>query len=315
MTRQDVVLAVHGGAGRLAKRHTAGPTRKRYERGVAEALRAGQQILLKGGTAVRAVAEAVRVLEDNELFNAGKGSALCDDGSVELSASIMNGRNLAVGAMVGLTRIRNPVLAARELMEHSHGLLFGETANQYAESKGLETADPSYFFTSRRFKQWKKLQGTDITALDHSETDEPQGTVGAVARDRRGSLAAATSTGGLVNQLAGRVGDSPVIGAGTWADNQTCAVSATGKGDAFARIAFARRVSDLIELAKLSPEEAGTLALTEIERVRGQGGCIIVDKSGQIAFPFNSAQMIRGWVKGNGPCHAAIELDDEVIVD
>ena len=262
---------------------------------------------------MNAVTKAVACLEDNELFNAGIGAALCADGSVELSASVMRGRDLAVGAMVGLKRTKNPVLAARSIMGHAHGLLFGSEGDVYAESKGLEMVPAEYFLTRYRRRQWERQKRTSVAALDHSGEDVAHGTVGAVARDRRGNLAAATSTGGLVNQLPGRVGDTPIIGSGTWADNTTCAISATGKGDAFARIAFARRVADLIELSSLNPLDAALCALEDVKRVNGVGGCVVIGKDGRAFLPFNTPHMPRGWLVGRGPAHVAL-LPDEVVV-
>ncbi len=305
----EIVLAVHGGAGHLPKRKITGKARLHYEAGLTEALEVGRGILQRGGSALNAVTEAVAALEDNELFNAGKGAALCSDGSVELSASIMRGSDRSVGAMVGLRRTKNPIRAARAFRGHLHGLLFGQEADAYAEAKGLEMVDQDYFYTNNRLRQWRKYRETKSVVLDH-DAESAHGTVGAVARDRRGNLAAATSTGGLVNQLPGRVGDTPVIGAGTWADNQVCAVSATGKGDAFARIAFARRVADLIELAGTAPNEAASRALEEVKEVGGTGGCIVIDPSGQVFLPFNSAHMLRGWVRGKGAPVTAIEVVD-----
>jgi beta-aspartyl-peptidase (threonine type) len=314
MMRPRVVLAVHGGAGRLAKRKTQYPERRPYEVGLAEALRAGQQLLTKGKSALRAVTAAVRVMEDNELFNAARGAALCADGSVELSASVMNGRDRAVGAMVGLKRTKNPVLAANALLRHSHGLLSGAHADAFAERAGLEMVSTDYFLTPYRVEQWREFRCRNKVALDHSEFEVPHGTVGAIARDRRGNLAAATSTGGLVNQLPGRVGDSPVIGAGTWADNNVCAISATGNGDAFARLVFARRVADLIELSDLTPEQAVVNVLHEVARLRAEGGCIVLDTLGRLVCPFNSPQMIRGWVIDNRPPIVAILPGEEIEV-
>jgi len=285
------VLAVHGGAGSLPARSLRGPARRAYERALARSLVAGQRVLARGGSAVHAVTAAVVVLEDDPLFNAGRGAVLCADGSVEMCASVMSGRNLRAGAMVGLRRVRNPVRAAVALMEHSHGLLFGAQAEAYARDAGLEMVAPGYFVTPHRVEQWKRCRRRGRLALDH-------GTVGAVALDRRGNLAAATSTGGLVNQLPGRVGDTPVVGAGTWADDR-CAVSATGRGDAFARVAFARHVADLIELRGLEPGTAARRALRLVARVRGSGGCIVVDAGGRVAWPFTSAQMLRGRVIGD----------------
>ncbi len=315
MIRPRVLLAVHGGAGRLAKRNTLYPGRRKYELGLVGALRAGQQVLIQGGSAVRAVAAAVTVLEDDESFNAGKGAALCADGSVELSASMMSGRDRSVGAVVGLKRIRNPILAAQSLMRHRHGLLFGQQADAFAEKAGLEIANFEYFFTKRRLRQWQRMQGTDQVTLDHNEEESAHGTVGAVACDRRGNLAAATSTGGLVNQLRGRVGDTPVVGAGTWADNHVCAVSATGEGDAFARVAFARRLADLIELSGLTLEEATDSALDEVARVKGRGGCIAVNASGNLICRFSTPQMLRGWVVDNNLPTVGILPNEEIIHD
>jgi len=286
---------VHGGAGYLSSSKTRTPERRRYDHATARALLAAQRVLLAGGSAARATTAAVVVLEDDEVFNAGQGSALCEDGSVELSASVMNGRNLAAGAMVGLKRTKNPVLAARALMKHTHGLLFGAWGDAFAENAGLEMVSPDYFMTHERQKQLRRYKRKGTIGLDHSDDEPAHGTVGAVALDRRGYLAAATSTGGLVNQLRGRVGDTPVVGSGTWA-NRVCAVSATGTGDAFARVAFGRRVADLIELAGLSPDGAAQQALDEVRGIRGQGGCIIISAAGEVACPFISTQMVRGWV-------------------
>ena len=308
----DIVLAVHGGAGRLARKVLLPPKRQRYEEALGQALKVGWKALVRGHSARRAVVEAVCVLEDEELFNAGRGAALCADGTVELSASIMNGKDLSVGAMVGLNRTKNPIRAARVFMGHTHGLLFGEEGDNYAESKGLEMVLPDYFFTKRRLSQWRKRKGTSTITLDHDE-ESPHGTVGAVARDRRGNLAAATSTGGLVNQLPGRVGDTPVVGAGTWADNKVCAVSATGKGDAFARVAFARRVADLIELSGMEPQAAAENALDDVKRVGGEGGCILIDANGVCCLPFNSAHMLRGWIGRDGVPHVAIGPDEKFL--
>ncbi len=297
---KDCILAIHGGAGRLKDSQTRAPVRQDYERGLADALRAGQSILFAGGGAVDAVCAAVAVLEDNELFNAGRGAVLCSNGEVELSASVMDGNDGSVGAMAGLRRVRNPVIGARTMMGHMHGLLFGAEADARAERAGLEMTAPDYFITDRRRAQWSELRGTGAIALDHSDRDNVQGTVGAVARDAQGNLAAATSTGGLANQLPGRVGDTPIVGAGTWADNQVCAVSTTGKGDAFAQLAFARRVADLIELTGMNVPDAAAAALDDVVRVGGEGGCIVLAPDGELHQPFNTPQMLRGWITGAG---------------
>lgn len=308
----EPVLMVHGGAGKLSARQTSAPERKGYEAGLADALRAGQAVLTGGGTALDAVCAAVASLEDNPLFNAGRGAVLCSDGSIELSASVMDGRDLSVGAMGSLKRARNPVMGARTLLPHMHGLLSGAEADDYAERHGVEMVSPEYFRVAAREEQWQRLQGTHAVTLDHA--GDAQGTVGAVALDMHGNLAAATSTGGLANQLPGRLGDTPVVGAGTWADNRTCAVSATGKGDSFARVAFARRVADLIELAGVPAAQAAMRGLEEVRGVGGEGGCILLTPDGQPHWPFISDQMLRGRVTGDGAPVVAILPGEEVTV-
>lgn len=301
-------LAVHGGAGRVPKPKTRDPGRRAYDAAVARALDAGGAVLRRGGSAVRAVTEAVVVLEDEERFNAGRGAALCKDGSVELSAAVMSGRSGAVGAMVGLQRTKNPILAARAVLGHSHCLLFGSSGDEYAEEHGLEQASLDYFVTPQRRKQWEQAKNRAVLHLDHGG-EEAHGTVGAVARDRRGFLAAATSTGGLINQLPGRVGDSPVAGAGTWADRH-CAISATGTGDAFFRVSFARRLADLIDLASAEPSAAIDRALAEVRAAKGQGGCILIGARGAPVIGFNSLHMVRGWWSDRGQRMSAIGPDD-----
>jgi beta-aspartyl-peptidase (threonine type) len=301
-------LAVHGGAGLLGKSKLRDPVRQTYDLAVARALVAGGAVLRRGGSAVRAVTEAVAVLEDEPLFNAGRGAALCVDGSVELSAAVMSGRSRAVGAMVGLKRTRNPVRAARAIMGHAHCLLFGSHGDDYAKERGLEQVSSDYFRVPHRERQWERAKNRAVLHLDHSE--DAHGTVGAVARDRKGHLAAATSTGGLVNQLPGRVGDSPVAGAGTWADAR-CAISATGTGDAFFRVAFARRVADLVELTGASLDDAAIRALDDVSAIKGQGGCILVGPTDRPTFQFNSPQMVRGTWTQVGPMTAALAHEDE----
>lgn len=295
-------VAIHGGAGRLSRRKRENPTRMKFEFAMKESLRAAQEVLAKGGTAVSAVVVAVTVLEDCPLFNAGRGAALCADGTVELSASLMCGRTLNVGAMARVQRVKNPIVASETLLNHHHGLLSGIQADAFAIAQGVEEVSSDYFVTLERLQQWENRKSSMDASRDANDDDGTHGTVGAVARDGRGDLAAATSTGGLVHQLPGRIGDTPVSGAGTWAQNQTCAVSATGKGDFFLRLGFARRVADLTELTDLSAGKAAVRALGEIENLGGQGGCIVIDSSGAIAMPFNSPQMLRGYcLDSNAP--------------
>jgi beta-aspartyl-peptidase (threonine type) len=210
--------------------------------------------------------------------------------------------------MVGLQRTKNPVLAARAIMRHSHCLLFGTHGDEFAKQQGLQLVSRDYFLTRVRRRQWEGTKDRADLLLDHSDEDA-HGTVGAVARDRRGRLAAATSTGGMINQLPGRVGDSPVAGAGTWADSR-CAISATGTGDAFFRVSFARRVADLIELGPLAALDAVRSGLEDVRAVKGQGGCILVDAAGNITSAFNSGQMVRGWWVEGEPMLGAIGPDD-----
>lgn len=310
----ETALIVHGGAGELPEHLTKYPARKPYEQGLAAALRAGQKVLTAGGNALDAVCDAVSSLEDNPLFNAGHGAVLCADGTIELSASVMSGEDRKVGAMVGLKHTRNPVRGARALLDHVHGLLFGEHADLYAEAAGVQMVSADYFMTPQRRAQWEKVQKTGDMVLDHSSDADAHGTVGAVALDQDGNLAAATSTGGIVNQLPGRVGDTPVVGAGTWADNAVCALSATGKGDEFARVAFARRVADLVEIGGLSYLAAAERSLEDVGLAGGEGGCILLTPSGDIICPFTSAQMLRGWIRGDGPPRVAILAGEDVVV-
>ncbi|MCA8942277.1 MAG: isoaspartyl peptidase/L-asparaginase, partial [Planctomycetes bacterium] len=303
-------IAVHGGAGTLRAERVEYPGRREYDAAVSRALRAGRTCLLDGGSAIEAVVAAVVVFEDHESFNAGRGAALCRDGQAELSASIMDGATGRAGAIVGATRVRNPIRAAEALLPHVHGLLFGRAADEYAEANGLELVARDYFVTEHRRAQWQRHRQRGDVVRDHSDEEDRRETVGAVALDARGHLAAATSTGGLVNQLSGRVGDTPIVGAGTWADSRI-AISATGDGDAMARVVFARRVADLVELAGLAPIDAAHRALRETAAFGGDGGCVLVTADGRVAMPRNSKHMVRGTVSGAGPFRVAI-ADDEI---
>ena len=300
MELNNLCLAVHGGAGRLSSARLEGRGRLPFERALKTALRAGQQVLLDNGSAVDAVIAAVRCLEDDPALNAGRGAVLCADGTIELSASVMCGRTLNAGAVTGVSRVRNPVQAASAVLTHHHSLISGLQAERFAADSGAELVDPGYFETADRRQQWEQRKHETTPSMDHSDDGSSQGTVGAVARDFQGNLAAATSTGGMVNQLAGRVGDTPVVGAGTWADNRTCALSATGNGDVFLRHGFARRVADLIELSGLQASDAADRALEEARRLDGLGGCIVVDDQGRICMPFSTPHMLRGTIRGNG---------------
>jgi isoaspartyl peptidase/L-asparaginase-like protein (Ntn-hydrolase superfamily) len=271
------VIAIHGGAGTI-RRTRLGPERAALER----ALQAGYRILKDGGSSLEAVAAAVVILEDSGLFNAGRGAAPNADGEIELDAGIMDGAKLRAGGVAAVRRIRNPIAAAREVMEHGkHVLLAGAGAERFARQQRLSMVSSTYFRRNSR--------------PDH-------GTVGAVALDRAGNLAAATSTGGIAGKLPGRVGDSPIVGAGVYADNATCAVSGTGDGELFLRSVLAFNVAARMLYRGESLARAGGAALAQVARLGGRGGLIAVDRGGRIAMPFNSEGMYRACIDRRGRC-------------
>lgn len=286
-------LMLHGGAGEMdhiKNEEDATP----YLAGLGSILEQGRKILQKGGSALDAVEACTALLEDDPLFNAGRGSALNEQGRVEMDAGIMDGRDLGAGAVAGITNIAHPVKLARRVMTGSgHVMLAGAGAVQFAISQGMESVPDSYLITDRRRDQYEKVR-----AEKEPENDCIHGTVGAVARDRAGDLAAATSTGGLVCKKAGRIGDSPLIGAGVYADNRTCAVSATGHGEDFMRTVLAKHLSDLIEFKQLDAASAAQRAMDYLgERVNGRGGIIVIDKEGRCSARFNTRTMIHGWIE------------------
>jgi beta-aspartyl-peptidase (threonine type) len=272
-------LMIHGGAGTIRDPG-------RYESSLREILLSGMALLAGGASAVDAVEHCVALLEDDPHYNAGRGSVLNADGAVECDASIMDGRDLRAGAAAGLRSVRNPVRLARAVMEKTeHVFLIGEGAERFARDEGLEIVAPNYFVTPSRQEQFARTQSRGVLSLDHSDGQEKKlGTVGAVARDARGDLAAATSTGGLVNKRFGRVGDSPVIGAGTFADNASCAVSCTGVGEDFLRTALARTAAFFVEFLGMSAPTAAEEAIRYLTRkVGGSGGLILIDRDGRCA--------------------------------
>jgi beta-aspartyl-peptidase (threonine type) len=298
-------LVIHGGAGTVQRAALSPELERDYHATLARAVEAGYAILARGGTSLDAVQAAVVLLEDSPLFNAGKGAVLTSDGKVELDASIMDGRTRAAGAVTGVTRIKNPVLLARVVMEQSPHVLFqGEGAEKFAQQQGFKLVRNSYFITPRRVEELKKAQAAEKarTKKPHEARRAPSsgdevgfGTVGAVALDQHGNLAAATSTGGRTNKRPGRVGDTPIIGAGTFADNATCAVSGTGHGEYFMRTVAAHDVAALMAYRKLDVEAATKEVLRKIEQLGGTGGLIAMDREGRIALPFNTAGMYRAW--------------------
>jgi beta-aspartyl-peptidase (threonine type) len=293
-------IAIHGGAGTILRSTMTPELQMQYEGGLQAALDAGYAILDAGGSAVDAVAAAVASMEDFPLFNAGKGAVFNHIGMHEMDAAIMNGKTLEAGAVCGISHVKNPVLVAQEVMLHSgHVMLGGKGAEEFARARGMAVEDDAYFFTQQRYDQWQQALKEDKVQLDH--TDKKFGTVGAVALDKEGNLAAATSTGGLTNKKFGRIGDSPVIGAGTYANNHTCAISCTGVGELFIRSVVAYDISCLMDYKGLSLKEACDLVvLDKLVKIEGEGGLIAIDKEGNIEMTFNSEGMYRACKDSNG---------------
>ncbi len=302
-------LVVHGGAGVWRKELT--PEKERAAREVMrEALVVGRAVLKTNGAALDAVEATIRILEDSPLFNAGKGAVLTSEGTAELDASIMNGATLQSGAVAGVKRIKNPISAARLVMEQSpHVFMVGEGAETFVKSRGVKLVSPRYFITSERQQQLKRIQAEEKSKSQRSALDiehEMIGTVGAVALDTRGNIAAGTSTGGMANKKFGRVGDSPVIGAGTYANNKTCGVSATGHGEYFIRSVVAHDVSALMEYKGLSLADATAEVMRKVGVLGGKGGLIALDREGNVAMPFNTEGMFRGVLHVNGEMSIAV---------
>lgn len=306
---KKIAIAVHGGAGTLVKGLMTPELEANYKAALELARNEGYKILEGGGTALDAVEAAVRLLEDSPLFNAGKGSVFTNAGTHEMDAAIMDGSNLKAGAVSLVTGIKNPVSLARDVMEHSeHVFMAGEGAMEFAKSNGHEMLAPDYFYDELRYQQWQNIKDTDGFQLDHSvKKDSKFGTVGAVACDQQGNVAAATSTGGMTNKKWGRVGDSPMIGAGTYANNKTCAVSCTGSGEYFIRGVVAYDVSCLMEFKKLSVEEAANEVIQKrIVELGGDGGLIAIDSQGNIAMTFNTEGMYRAFKTSEGQVEISI---------
>jgi L-asparaginase / beta-aspartyl-peptidase len=305
-------LAIHGGAGTLEKSQFTPETEKSYNDALRNALLEGEKLLKQGNSAIDAVEAAVKSLEDCPLFNAGKGAVFTHDKTHELDASIMEGKSLLAGAVAGVTGIANPISLARAIMEKSeHVLLCGNGAADFAKSIGIEIRSADYFHTDQRYAQLMQVIDETGAHLDHSvhlPPDEKKfGTVGAVGLDIHGNLAAATSTGGMTNKRWGRAGDSPIIGAGTYANNATCAISCTGHGEFFIRAVVAYDVSCLMEYGGLSLEQACKKVVNDkLVELGGEGGLIALDAAGNICLPFNSEGMYRGSVGDNQPIFTAI---------
>jgi beta-aspartyl-peptidase (threonine type) len=303
-----IALAIHGGAGTIAPELMTPLREKAYREALELALRRGHGVLEKGGAALDAVEAAVRALEDSPHFNAGKGSVFNADGQHEMDASLMNGSDLRAGAVAGVQNVKNPISLARRVMDHSnHVLISGNGAFEFAHQQKVELEDDQYFFDQFRYDQWKETVGTDVYQLDHSDKEKKFGTVGAVALDASGHLAAATSTGGMTNKKWQRVGDSPIIGAGTYANDETCAVSCTGHGESFIRAVAAHDVHALMAYKGVSLAEAVRIVVHEkLPPLDGDGGLIAVDRNGNIVLDFNCSGMYRGQVGADGVFHTAI---------
>ncbi|MBR8030630.1 isoaspartyl peptidase/L-asparaginase family protein [Burkholderia vietnamiensis] len=327
------IVAIHGGAGTILRDAMDSDTERRYRAELDAILQAAQRVLASGGSALDAVTVAVRMLEDCPLFNAGRGAVYTAEGKHELDAAVMDGATLAAGAICCATRVRNPVLAARRVMEASEHVLFaGAGADAFAAAQGLELVEPGYFDTEARHAQWLRARAAAGAMLDHDaatfafgagrppeppqpheplDPDRKHGTVGAVACDLHGHVAAATSTGGITNKQPGRVGDSPIIGAGCYADDATCAVSATGTGEMFIRLATAHDVAAQIAYRGASLADAAhDVVMNKLPRLAGRGGIIAVDAHGNVAMPFNTEGMYRGYARVGAAPVVGIYRDD-----
>jgi beta-aspartyl-peptidase (threonine type) len=309
-------IAIHGGAGTILKSTMTPEKEKAYLDGLKNAIESGETILKNGGSSLEAVEKAIRSLEDNPLFNAGKGAVFSNSGKNEMDASIMNGEDLSAGAVAGISNIKNPISLAKGIMQKSeHVFLTGNGAIEFAKSIDSEFEEDDYFFEQMRFDQLQQAKQSDGVFLDHTtdkfENGEKKfGTVGAVALDIHGNLAAGTSTGGMTNKKFGRVGDSPIIGAGTYANNETCAISCTGHGEFFIRSVVAYDISCLIEYKGLSLKEAcDFVVMDKLVKIGGEGGLIAIDKNGNIEMPFNSEGMYRAKKSNDGELFIKIYKD------
>ena len=293
---------IHGGAGELDHINNSNEAEP-YLSGIRSILENGRDILEQGGLALDAVETCAAMLENNPLFNSGHGSALNERGEIELDAAIMDGRDLNAGAVAGINRVKNPVKLARlVLTESKHVMLIGDGALQFANQHNVKIVADSDLITEQRYKQYEKAHATNSVSLaGNDDINREHGTIGAVAYDKKNNLAAATSTGGTINKKWGRVGDSPIIGAGVYADNNTCAVSTTGYGEDFMRTVLAKYISDLIELKNLDSETAVKQGINYLKnRVNGCGGMIVIDKHGKCASQFTTRTMIHGWIEYGG---------------
>lgn len=300
-----IALAVHGGAGTILRSSMTAELEAEYRSGLERALAIGRDILLRGGSSLDAVTQTVCSLEDFHLFNAGRGAVFTGEGKNELDAAIMDGKTLRAGAVAFVTNIKNPVRLARLVMERTeHVLLAGDGASEFADQMGVERLDDAYFYTEHRWQQLQEAMAAGRVHLDHAA--KPMGTVGAVACDINGDLAAATSTGGMTNKKFGRVGDTAIIGAGTYADNATCAVSCTGHGEFFMLGVSAYDVAARMKYKNIPIGQAARETVEHLSQMGGEGGLIAVDALGNVTLPFNSDGMYRGHLAGDGTFNVEI---------
>lgn len=301
-------IVIHGGAGTILKKNMSDSLENAYKMKLEEAIRVGHEILINGGDAMKAVTKTINVLEDSPLFNAGKGAVFTHQETNELDASVMDGATLNAGAIAGVTHIKNPIDLAVEVMNNSdHVLLSGKGAEVFAQSRGIELVDPSYFYTESRYKSLQRAKQNDlkkkvaINSYDPLINSSKFGTVGCVALDKNGDLAAGTSTGGMTNKRWNRIGDSPIIGAGTYANNATCAVSSTGWGEYFIRGLVAYDISAMMEYKEISLEESAEEVIqNKLTALGGTGGIIAIDHKGNITMEFNTAGMYRAHMNAEG---------------
>lgn len=318
-------IVVHGGAGVIERASLTPELEAQYRAAMTSAVETGGAVLERGGSSLDAVEAVIQRLEDDPLFNAGRGAVFTAEGRNELDASIMDGRTRAAGSVAGVTRTRHPISLARAVMERSpHVMMIGEGAESFARTQGFEAVDPSYFFTERRWRQLEeRLRANDLPIpprppgaprdeRSHAAPDDHQfGTVGVVARDVRGDIAAGTSTGGTTGKRWGRVGDAPIIGAGTYAQNGVCGVSATGTGEYFIRIGVARATCARMELDGDSPQAAADAVIAEVGAIQGDGGVIVMDGRGQIAYAMNTPGMYRARQRAGEAPEVRIFADEE----
>lgn len=322
LEKPEFAIVIHGGAGTILKANMTPEREAAYKAKLEEAIMVGHNILKNGGTSMEAVTKTINVMEDSPLFNAGKGAVFTNAETNELDASVMDGKTLNAGAIAGVTNVKYPIDLARAVMDNSeHVMLAGKGAESFAEEQGLELVDPSYFFTEGRFNSLQKIKDREKTELDHDakaayfDTDLKDykfGTVGCAALDKNGNLAAGTSTGGMTNKRWGRIGDAPIIGAGTYANNENCAVSSTGWGEYFIRAMVAHDISALMEYKGLSLKEAARIVIQEkVANLGGDGGIVAVDKDGNITMEFNTAGMYRASIKSNEELKIGIYKENE----